>query len=80
MSYSLNDKCGGCKLFEECTDHELIRGAIDTIHHIGYDKSHRGSGTITIDCQNFVAQPTPEDIAEIVPEETSSCSEDENVG
>lgn len=52
MSYSLEDKCNTCKLESECTDHENIRGAIDTIHQIGYSKSHRGAGTVTIDCAN----------------------------
>jgi hypothetical protein len=56
MSYSLNTKCHDCKKSVECTDHEVIRGAVDTIHMIGYNKSHKGGGSIELDCQNFEAK------------------------
>jgi len=58
MSYSLESKCHTCKLEPRCTDYENIRGAIDIIHHIGYAKSHRGAGTIKLECQNH--QPKEE--------------------
>ena len=69
MSYSVDSNCGNCDLKKECTDFELIQGAVNTIHLIGYEKSHRGSGTITIDCQNFTCDPVTEEGP------TEDCSE-----
>ena len=62
MSYSLNTKCHGCMKFVECTDYELLRGSVDTIHAIGYQKSHKGNGSIDLNCQNFLAIPENEQV------------------
>ncbi len=61
MSYSLNEKCGICQQQESCIDREFVYGAICGIHSVNqwvnnktFNRGHKGGGTITIDCVNFV--------------------------
>jgi hypothetical protein len=53
LSYSLHIPCDGCKKKAECSDPMIFEGARDTIHAIGSERSHKGSGTITVECGNY---------------------------
>ena len=64
MSYSVSSKCNECEKSDKCVDAEIIRGTVDSIHMIGSEKGHLGSGTITIDCFNHVVIPVKETIDE----------------
>jgi hypothetical protein len=55
MPYSLNSKCAICARKGKCTDKHFIEGAISGIHSVWpSEKGHLGSGSIILDCQNFV--------------------------
>jgi hypothetical protein len=63
MSYSLNNKCGVCLKRADCLDGDIIQGAISTIYSIWPSgRGHLGSGTVTLDCQNFEAMTPPEPV------------------
>lgn len=50
MSYSLMTPCADCPEKEDCTYAKFIYGAIQGIHQVSTSKSHRGGGTVTLDC------------------------------
>lgn len=52
MSYALVTPCYGCKKEPECTDGAVLYGAQCAIHSIGSQKSHKGCGTIRLECSN----------------------------
>ncbi len=54
MSYSLFSKCFECKKKDECVDIYILENAISSIHIIGSDRGHLGSGSINLICQNLV--------------------------
>lgn len=55
MSYSLYTKCRTCQLKDNCTDVHFLEGAISGIHQVWpAEKGHLGSGSITLDCTNFI--------------------------
>ncbi len=55
MSYSLIHKCLSCNKKDKCTDRHFIEGAISGIHQVWpMDKGHFGSGSIDLNCSNFV--------------------------
>lgn len=56
MSYALIVKCGTCEKYKNCSDYHIFRGAIDTIHMIGSEKGHLGSGNVTVNCQNHMTK------------------------
>lgn len=56
MSYSLNNECSKCKKFQECVDRDMVMASIYAIHGLGYNRGHKGGGTIKIECSNLVEQ------------------------
>jgi hypothetical protein len=73
MSYTVNQKCGSCKKEDTCSDGYIIRGAVQGIIHTMpmYTKDtpaiptlHKGSGSVTHECHNFVDKNAPESPAQ----------------
>jgi hypothetical protein len=59
MSYTLKTKCARCKKNIQCIDSTFVQAAISGIHSVNYDNGsrkelHLGSGSIEIQCNNFV--------------------------
>jgi len=58
MSYSLRTRCFECVLNGEknnkCIDERVLSGAVFQIHQIGFDHGHLGSGSIDLNCSNFI--------------------------
>jgi hypothetical protein len=57
MSYSLEQDCYQCVKQPECSDGEIIQGAINTIHQIGSGKGHQGAGNVKLECSYFEPEP-----------------------
>ncbi len=61
MSYSLNQKCYGCRKFGKCLDGNILQAAVSIIHSLGLEKGHLGGGSINHDCTyGFEANKAPE--------------------
>ena len=59
MSYGFINPCykgaegeKECPKFNECSDRQVIEGAIYAIHLTGAERSHKGGGTIRLECSN----------------------------
>ena len=61
MSYSLEEKCFTCTKKEKCSDGQIIRGAIDTIHQLGEEKGHLGYGVVRLDCSGHTTETADDD-------------------
>lgn len=54
MSYSVIQKCDGCTKQMQCSDGEIIRGAVQgIIHQMGQTKGHLGWGRVDHICSGF---------------------------